>query len=247
MARQARKVSNSGIYHVIIRGIDKRNLFLEDLDYMKFLSYLLKSKEKNKGEIYSYCLMTNRAHFLVKTEEVTIGNFMRSIVVGYVQYHNNKYGRTGHLFQNRFLSEPVEDNNYLMTVQRYIHQNPFKVGIVENIKDYKWSSYNEYLNKKPEICDIDFLLEIFSSVKQFIDFTETENEDKVLDYSIKRKYTDDELRNKITEKFNISEVLESSIKDRNRMLKEILELTKVSKRQLGRVLGIGRGIMERIK
>lgn len=112
MPRVPRISSSIYTYHVIQRGIDKRNIFLSTEDYDKFLFYIVKAKEKCAFSIYAYCLMTNHVHLLIKTEEDSIGNVMRRITVGYVQYHNNKYGRNGHLFQNRFISEPVEDSRY---------------------------------------------------------------------------------------------------------------------------------------
>jgi REP element-mobilizing transposase RayT len=104
MPRVPRKLSRLNLYHVILRGIDKRNLFLSTEDYEKFPYYIFKAKESCNFSLFAYCLMTNHVHLLVKTEEVELGDIIKRIAVGYVQYHNNKYGRTGHLIQNRFKS-----------------------------------------------------------------------------------------------------------------------------------------------
>ncbi|SDL00098.1 transposase [Natronincola ferrireducens] len=142
MTRIAREKSQTGIYHIMLRGIDKRNIFINDSDYEKFIEYIKKAKEKIEFTVYAYCLMTNHVHLLLKTESEEIGDVIRRITVGYAQYHNIKNGRTGHLFENRFKSEPVDTDDYFLIVLPYIHQNPIKAGMVERIEDYKWSSYN---------------------------------------------------------------------------------------------------------
>ena len=88
--------------------------------------------------------MDNHVHLLLKEGE-ELGTSIKRITVGYVQLHNNKYGRTGHLFQNRFSSEAVEDDKYLMTVIWYIHRNPLKTGMVSRLKEYSWSSYQQII------------------------------------------------------------------------------------------------------
>jgi REP element-mobilizing transposase RayT len=119
----------------MLRGIDKRNIFLAEEEYIAFLQYLEKAQEKVEFTTYAYCLMTNYIHLLLKTEE-PIGDIIKRIAVGYAQYHNIKNGRTGHLFQNRFKSDVVETDEYFLMVLRYINQNPVKAGIVQDMKCY---------------------------------------------------------------------------------------------------------------
>ena len=88
MPRVPRISSSTQMYHVILRGIDKRNIFLSKDDYEKFLYYILKAREKSDFSIYAYCLMTNHVHILMKPESDRIGDIIRRIAVGYVQYHN---------------------------------------------------------------------------------------------------------------------------------------------------------------
>lgn len=87
--------------------------------------------------------MGNHVHILIKEGKEDLGNVMRRIGASYVYWYNVKYDRVGHLFQDRFKSEAVEDNRYLLSVLRYIHQNPLKAGIVSDIREYKWSSYKQ--------------------------------------------------------------------------------------------------------
>lgn len=248
MPRLARKASCIQTYHVILRGIDKRNIFLSTDDYQKFLFYILKAKEKCDFTVYAFCLMTNHVHILIRSEGAAIGDIMRRITVGYVQYHNNKYARTGHLFQNRFKSEPVEDTRYFLTLLRYIHQNPIKSGITKNISDYPWSSYHSYVgNNALDIVDTGLVMDSFPSIQRFKEFIATECENSCLEYNVKSKYTDDELFKLINELLDISKLDVLDINSRNIEIKKIKDHTKASNRQLSRVLGIGRGILSRIK
>lgn len=120
MPRQARVRSITGIYHIMLRGIDKRDIFLENEDKLKFLECIERAKAKGNFKVLGYCLMDNHIHMLLKESE-EIGTSIKRITVGYVGWHNKKYDRTGHLFQNRYLSEPVTTEEYLLTVLRYIH------------------------------------------------------------------------------------------------------------------------------
>lgn len=96
----------------MLRGIDKREIFLDDKDKEMFLSYLSEAKEKSSCLIYGYCQMNNRVHILIQEGSELIGESVKRITVGYVQWHNYKYSRTGHLFQNRYKSKVVEDDGY---------------------------------------------------------------------------------------------------------------------------------------
>lgn len=102
LPRNAREKSSTGIYHIMLRGIDKRNLFFDDEDRARFIENLIKAREKGKYENLGYCLMDNHIHLLLKESE-DIGTSMKRITVSYVGWNNRKYERTGHLFQNRYL------------------------------------------------------------------------------------------------------------------------------------------------
>ena len=121
-----------------------------------------------------------------KEREETIGTAFRRIGASYVYWYNGKYSRTGHLFQDRFRSEPVETDQYFLTVMRYIHQNPLKAGIAKKIQDYSWSSYREY-NQNPEICDTAFALNMFSmehanALRLWAKYNQGKNNDRCLEY-----------------------------------------------------------------
>jgi REP element-mobilizing transposase RayT len=153
MARQIRKKSGTGIYHVMLRGINRQDIFEDNEDYMQMIS-ILKGKTERRDEqglllmsyctFYAYCLMSNHIHLLIQEREENISDVVKRVGVTYAHYFNKKYGRSGHLFQDRFRSEPVDSIEYFVTLLRYIHQNPVKAGIVDNVADYRWSSWGEY-------------------------------------------------------------------------------------------------------
>ncbi|MDD2497287.1 MAG: transposase [Desulfitobacteriaceae bacterium] len=248
MARVSREKSSTGIYHIMLRGIDKRDVFIDDKDREVFINYLSSAKEKSNYVIYGYCLMDNHIHLLIEEGHEHIGESIKRITVGYVQWHNLKYSRTGHLFQNRYKSEVIEDDAYFLTVLRYIHQNPIKAGIVQDIADYKWSSYIYYLEgPEQRLVSVDRGKSYFVSQNNFTDFMKMPSSDQCLEYEVKIKYTDEKLKNEILKVYTKSELIASLPKEeRNKVIKEIKQYTGASNRQLSRVLGIGRGIVERI-
>ncbi|WP_339362290.1 transposase [Vallitalea maricola] len=246
MARQRRERSKSGIYHIMLRGIDKRNIFLDDEDREKFLYTLLKAKQSGGFSLYAYCLMDNHVHLLIKENE-EIGNSIKRITVSYVQWHNNKYGRSGHLFENRYKSEVVESENYLLKVARYIHQNPVKANIIKSPSVYIWSSYNKYIDKyygDNVQLDTDNILNYFNNIEKFEEYMIKPNTDECLEYYNKTKLTDNELKDQLEVKYDIKDINNISKSNRDKMIFQIRKETGASIRQLSRVLGLGRGIIE---
>ncbi len=245
MPRQSRKKSNTGIYHIMLRGLDKRDIFLDDEDREVFLSLFSKAKEKSHAIIYGYCLMDNHVHILMKEGSEHIGESIKRISVGYVQWHNLKYERTGHLFQNRYKSEVVEDDTYFLTVLRYIHQNPVKAGMVKNIFEYKWSSCTYYTNEtKRKLVSVEMGKSFFPNQDRFSEFMKMSNTDQCLEYEIKIRYTDEKLKNEISKIHKPELISNLTKKERDNIIREIKEHTGASIRQISRVLGIGRGIVE---
>ena len=186
MPRRARKKSRSGIYHIVLRGINKQRIFEDDQDYQKFLETIKAHKEASGYKIYAYCLMSNHVHLLMKEGRESLGIAFRRIGASYIYWYNWKYSRRGHLFQDRYKSEAVETDGYFLTVLRYIHQNPTKARIAKEIQAYPWSSYREY-TKKQEICDTQFALSLFSgdskeALSLWEKFNQENNNEKCLEY-----------------------------------------------------------------
>lgn len=247
MGRQQREKSQSGIYHVMLRGIDRRALFFEDEDREKFMWYLKRAKEKSGFLLYGYCLMDNHIHALLKEGDEELGQSIKRITVGYVQWHNVKYARVGHLFQNRYRSEVVEDDAYFLTVLRYIHQNPTKAKIVDDISYYKWSSFKEYIRvEDTNYVDTDFVKKLFFNEEQFIRFMKMPSKAKCLGYEVKIRITDEKLKKEISQILKVDQLMDLPKEEREKLIAVIKEETKASNRQLSRVLGIRRSIIDKI-
>lgn len=140
MPRQARTPAESGIYHVVLRGVNRDAIFLEDEDYERFLASLVRAKAAAGCLVLAYCLMTNHVHLVLRAVGEPIGAVVRRLGVRYAGWFNRKYGRVGHLFQDRFVSRPVDTDEYLIHLLRYVWSNPVKAGIAASAEEYRWSS-----------------------------------------------------------------------------------------------------------
>ena len=139
MARKLR-INQSGFYHVLNRGVERREVYIEDEDYQKFLEILNKASELYDFSTYSFCLMSNHYHLLLKTNSDNLSLIMKQVNSKYSMYFNGKYKRVGHLWQGRFKSWYVYDQKYLNTLVKYIEYNPVKAKISSNIGEYPWAS-----------------------------------------------------------------------------------------------------------
>ena len=145
MPRQAREESGTGIFHVMMRGINHQAIFEDEEDYYQFINILDRMRVRYDDEgnpsgsnctYYAYCLMSNYSHILIREREESVGETVKRIASSYVYYYNRKYGRDGHLFKERFKSEPVNDMAYFTVLLRYIHQNLVKAGFADRVKHY---------------------------------------------------------------------------------------------------------------
>ncbi len=253
MPRQARDKSASGIYHIMMRGINRQNIFHDDEDYSRFLLTLQNYREKSGYEIYAYCLMDNHVHLLLKVGNEPLEQIMRRICGSFVYWYNAKYERIGNLFQDRFKSEVVENDSYFLTVLRYIHQNPLKAGIATSIEHYQWSSMGEYINK-PQLVDVGFALGLFGAskgkaVEKIIQFCKAANDDQCLEMQDRQGLTDKEAGQIIKEVCQVENPLELQRLDkvtRNKYLKELKEGYRLSIRQIERLTGVNRGVVLKV-
>lgn len=254
MPRKARKKSRTGIYHVMLRGINRQTIFEDKEDKLRFLATLKKYKELCKFVIYGYCLMDNHVHLLIKeSEEESFSETIKRISSSYVHWYNRKYGRCGHLFQERFKSENVDDRHYFLIVLRYIHQNPIKAGLAKNVFECKWTSFHEYIGK-PKIVDIEVALRLFSpdrnkAIVRFIEYMNKANEDQCLDDVEKVRMSDNEVREYLSQlgMTNSSELQRMDREQRDALLAKLKKLDGVTVRQLSRITGISRSVIQRVR
>lgn len=241
MPRLARKISKTGFYHVIIRGVNKETIFLDDEDRETFLHLLKYYKTELNCKIHSYCLMSNHVHLLIEDQKLKLGELMKNITCVYAGEFNKKYDRVGHLFQDRFKSQTVEDQYYLLRLIRYIHRNPEKAGICKT-EEYKWSSYNEIINRA-RIIEREFILSVYNNNKFYAinEFRKQVlgNHDDILDSAyIKEKISDIEARRLIEHIIKTKQIPEINVKNLNEIIDKIKQIKKMGKGQILRVLGV---------
>lgn len=168
-----RRESSTGIYHVIVKGINKERIFNQHREKNYFIKIILKHLELFGVEIYSYCIMSNHAHFIIRAEIQILSRFMAAILSEYAVYYNFKHQRNGHVFQNRFVSECVETEQYFWMCLRYIHLNPVKAGMIQTADGYNHSSMKEYKWNKPIVIHDKALImykKTFDDFEQFEEF-----------------------------------------------------------------------------
>ena len=173
MPRKPRAISESGCYHFITRGVSKKQIFHREKDYNFYLRLLYENKQLFRITIYHYCLMTNHTHILLRSKDKnTLSRFGHYVQRRYAYYYCRTHKWRGQVFQNRFVSIPIEKDSYLLECGRYIERNPLRAGIVKSLKAYPWSSYNFYAGNKQ-----DHLLE---PSPMFLDLGDSKNQQQAL-------------------------------------------------------------------
>ncbi|MCQ2212921.1 MAG: transposase [Bacteroidaceae bacterium] len=201
MARRQREKTATGIYHVMLRGINKQDVFLDDNDFDSMLSALREARVMRYEDLgitktdgctyYAYCMLHNHIHLLVREGSITISELMKKIQDRFVAIYNRKYDRVGHLFQDRFVSEPVNDLNYFHQLIRYIHRNPVKAMECNAPEEYKYSSWREYLDAKNwiikgsdpliiHLCDVQTVIARFG-YEELVKWVNEDVDDKCMD------------------------------------------------------------------
>lgn len=147
MPRKSRECLDTSFYHIIVQGIKKEYIFNSKVNIEKYIELLMSEKEKFKVELLAYCIMNNHAHILLYTERIAeMSKFMHSVNQKFAQFYNYiNNERVGYVFRDRFKSEPIYNEKYLIRCIRYIHNNPVKARIVKSPHEYKYSTYNNYL------------------------------------------------------------------------------------------------------
>lgn len=265
MPRQAREKAGSRVYHVILRGVNSQQIFECNDDYIRFVTTLRRHTEPYKdGEtgceepthfvVFAYCLMSNHVHLLVMEGSEDIGTTMKRIASSYVRYYNGKYNRIGHLFQERFKSQPVENIDYFVTLLRYIHQNPLKPYLVANLADYPWSSWREYIGaEKTPFCKTEVVLRriALADLRALIEKPMTDaEEDGLMDIEDKPNrhfFTDDDVCRLIQEYSgarNSSEFQDLPRPQQKHYLYQLHDLG-IGPRALSRLTGVSYSIVQR--
>ena len=240
-----RKISSLGIYHVIYRGVNKQRIFEDDDDYGKFLTVLRKFRSKCDYKILGYCLMSNHIHLIIKTGKMSLGRIFQHIAPSFVYWYNKKYARVGCLFQSRFKSTPINSENQLLIVTRYVHQNPVKASICKRPAQYKYSSFMNYFDN--DLIDNSFVRSIVSC-DDFYSFNCIKNDDHCMDIDDEKPRMNDSRAAKIMHKLsgckNVTEFQALAVKVRDEMLRRMRK-AGISISQSSRITGISYGVVRK--
>ncbi len=165
MARPIRIEYEGAVYHVTMRGNERKALFRADADRERFREALAESVERYDIRLYLYTLMTNHAHFVLKTPRGNLSRFMQRFQTAYTVSYNKRHGRRGHLMQGRFGASIVEEDRYILKLSRYVHLNPVFIRANKSksmtertalLRGYKWSSYLGYIGQCKREAFVDY-------------------------------------------------------------------------------------------
>ncbi len=144
MPRPLRPVDDGLIYHVINRGNNRQRVFRKPADYQAFLDALASLKERKPFDLYGYCLLGNHFHLLLRPRGESISRIVQSLLVSHTQRYHKHYQSGGHVWQGRFKSPVIQNDEHLLTVLRYIEANPLRAKLVKRADLYPWSSYRAH-------------------------------------------------------------------------------------------------------
>jgi putative transposase len=141
MPRPLRPIDDGLVYHVINRGNNRQPVFHDEGDYLAFLNAVADLKDRRPFALYGYCLMRNHIHLLLRPRESSISRVVQSLLVSHTQRFHRFHRSSGHVWQGRFKSPVIQDDDHLLTVLRYIEANPLRAGLVQHAGEYRWSSF----------------------------------------------------------------------------------------------------------
>lgn len=177
MPRKPRIHYPGALYHVMVKGNNAENIFSEEIHKREYLRKLSDYKKLFDFKLFAYCVMDNHAHLLVEVKDTPLSVIMQRIQQVYTQWFNRRYGRTGHVFQQRYKALLCDKENYLLQLIKYIHHNPVKAKMCTDL-NYKWSSHLHYVELVTDgLVDTDEVLRVFSqnrnqAIKQYLQLME---------------------------------------------------------------------------
>lgn len=182
--KTAFRVATNGYFHVYNRGVKKAAIFDQPRNYDFFLKKVSAALQTNGVKVVCFCLMPNHFHFLLEQMKPEgISNFMQQTCNGYAKALNKQRMQTGHVFESKYKMKLVESNEYLLWLSRYIHRNPKEAGIVQSIADWKYSSYEDFVNsQKYAFVKSETVLSQFQSPNDYREFVEGEDREEPKDF-----------------------------------------------------------------
>ena len=245
MSRRNRQLSESGYYHVVLRGVGKMILFEGRSDYQAFLKLLANHAAKHGAAIIAYCLMSNHIHLVLRDDERNLSTLIHGMATAYAKRFNEQNCHVGHVFQSRFFSLPIDSDERLLEAVRYVHQNPYKAG-VDTIEDYEWSSYREYV-RRPKLVETGTIKGMLKSIDAFVRFMHEPGSSYRLPTIEKVKLNDQDaalLMHEVLNRTEIQALSGDSRSERDTALRKLRD-AGIGIAQAARITGIGRNVVSR--
>ena len=245
MPRKLRRLTETGMYHVIMRGNGRQILFEHDDDREIFLRYLDHMVDRHHVELIAWCLMSNHVHLVLDDPEGNLSACIHDVGSAYAGHYNRTTGHCGAVFEGRFASIPIESDEQLLSVVCYIHDNPRKAGVTDALA-YVWSSYSEYVTGRSGHCNPARVLEYLGGSDAFRRYSESGDHGEYVP-RVHTRLSDEEAL--AVAKDTLGEERLASLKAGDRHVRTLglqaLRDASLSVRQIERVTGIGRGIINR--
>jgi len=219
MPRIHRYLADGYFYHVINRGNGKQKIFHKDQDFAVFIQIMKEAKKHFSIDICAYCLIPNHFHMvLMPNQPDHLSMWMHWLMSTHANRYRQHYKTTGHLWQGRFKSFIIQNDEHLITVLRYVEANPLRAGLVFSAKDWLWSSLRERIDERTETIISDLPFELSSDWIKFVDEPLTEKELERIRQSVIRQspFGTLEWQNEISKELKI----ECTLRPRGRPRKE---------------------------
>ncbi len=215
MPRITRGLRSGFIYHVLNRGNGKQVVFHKDQDYEAFIDLMVKTKAQYAIKIFAYCLMPNHFHLVVMPVQAEeLSKSMQWLLTSHVRRYHRHYGSSGHIWQGRFKSFIIQNDNHLLTVMRYVEVNPVRAALVGSAKEWIWSSHRELIGEKSPFLVDKTPIELTQNWNRYVDEPLTEKELQNIRQSVHRQSPYGTLRWQVQVSKKLG--LESTLRSRGR-------------------------------
>lgn len=248
MPRVSRKSFECCLFHVMVQGVNQEYIFNTEKEMKKYQTLMFSKLEDYKDiKLFAYCIMNNHAHMLIYSDSIAdLSNYMKSVNTSFSMFYNKNKNRVGVVFRNRFESEPIINQKHLFNCLVYIHNNPVKAGIVKTASEYKYSSYQDYIDKKinDEIIkfifdDLDDYLEVFENIHNKCVEQEFNEYKQVVDYDnlIKQILLHEDFEVMIKDETTFANVIKKLVVNNKIPIKNVCNYFKLSRYKVNKLIG----------
>lgn len=245
MPRTGRKNLNTNFFHVIMQGINKEYIFNEEKYKKKYEDLLFVYLEKYKINLLSHSIMSNHVHIIIYAEDNSeMSKYMHDVNTTFSKYYNEQKNRVGVVFRSRYKSEPIYDYKYLYNCIAYVHNNPVKANIVKHPSEYKYSSYNRFINGTIDEKSLEIVfgnktdyLETFKQIHQNIEVEDFEDYVEIIDYDEKLKGLLNENIGEIVKNQELlKKIIKNLILDYKVPIKKVCEIFKLTRYEISKII-----------